>query len=543
LSTASLIFQCLKSNTYFYALQIIFLEDHAIQKIRQLSLHVEVRGTESDGLSLQRSLPGLCQHWLIPAIDRALEDCAPASGHLSIERLEIDIGALSLENMEHDLAVMVSQALEKILREQAKLSSQFAISDIFGQIQHKTEPQAINEAFVYFLETGSLPWSFRLPAGSSLEQVILASWQAILSSSENFYVATETYMRVLASATVRRRLVRQFSPVLLADFLALLSPAGKRIMDEVIPLLHSSDEFPADTKHFEQLLWETVFARVAARKVMSSVELIDETWDALPRPAADHAALLNVLERFRPLMTHQASVTANRLNKMDTGALDRLKPGFPRHTKRGSSGQVEPGSSNFVEPGSPRHPSPLSPKLFESQNTSISVSQHPDAGEGLFIDNAGLVILHPFLPQFFAALGIAAEDKLLQPERALGLLHFLTTGQCIAPEYELVLPKILCNMPLGAPVDSDMALTAAEQAEAAALLQAVIRNWQALRNTSPDGLRGEFLLRPGKMSVRNDDWLLQVESRTCDILLEQLPWGIAMIKLPWMAKMLWVEWR
>jgi hypothetical protein len=64
-----------------------------------------------------------------------------------------------------------------------------------------------------------------------------------------------------------------------------------------------------------------------------------------------------------------------------------------------------------------------------------------------------------------------------------------------------------------------------------------------LRNTSPDGLRGTFLLRPGKVSLRNDDWLLQVEARTCDILLEQLPWGIGMIKLPWMEKMVWVEWR
>jgi hypothetical protein len=46
------------------------------------------------------------------------------------------------------------------------------------------------------------------------------------------------------------------------------------------------------------------------------------------------------------------------------------------------------------------------------------------------------------------------------------------------------------------------------------------------------------------MLMREDgDWVLQVEANTADILLDQLPWGISMIKLPWMGMMLWVEWR
>src|SRR5262249_41296575 len=110
--------------------------------------------------------------------------------------------------------------------------------------------------------------------------------------------------------------------------------------------------------------------------------------------------------------------------------------------------------------------------------------------------------------------------------------------------YELILPKILCNVPLETPVESNLELTPAEREEAAALLEAVIRHWEALRNTSVDGLRGTFLIRPGKVSLRDDgDWLLQVESKSYDILLDQLPWGIGMIKLPWMERMLWVEWR
>ena len=51
------------------------------------------------------------------------------------------------------------------------------------------------------------------------------------------------------------------------------------------------------------------------------------------------------------------------------------------------------------------------------------------------------------------------------------------------------------------------------------------------------------MLRPGKLTLRGDrDWLLQVESSGCDVLLDQLPWSISTIRLPWMESLLWVEW-
>jgi hypothetical protein len=179
-------------------------------------------------------------------------------------------------------------------------------------------------------------------------------------------------------------------------------------------------------------------------------------------------------------------------------------------------------------------------KVFKNKQPSLS--SHPEAQSGLYLDNAGLVLLHPFLPQLFNALAIADGEMLLQAERALGLLHFLATGQTSAPEYELVLPKVLCNVALTEPVAA-IAMTADEIEEAEALLMAVVRHWDVLKNTSIDGLRGTFLLRAGKIRQLNDgDWLLQVESKSFDILLEQLPWGFGAVKLPWMPKMLWVEW-
>ncbi|WAK03977.1 contractile injection system tape measure protein [Methylobacter sp. YRD-M1] len=191
-----------------------------------------------------------------------------------------------------------------------------------------------------------------------------------------------------------------------------------------------------------------------------------------------------------------------------------------------ASGAEQSASASGIKPGAPAGTSNVM------------------ASENIYINNAGLVLLHPFLPQFFRALNIVVDDQLIAPDRALSLLHFLGTGQLVAPEYELVLPKVLLNLALETPVDTNTLLTAEETEEATALLEAVIRHWAALKGTSDDGLRGTFLIRPGKISLRDDgDWRLQVENKAYDILLDQLPWGIGMIKLPWMHRMLWVEWR
>jgi len=122
-------------------------------------------------------------------------------------------------------------------------------------------------------------------------------------------------------------------------------------------------------------------------------------------------------------------------------------------------------------------------------------------------------------------------------------LHYLATGLQFAPEYDLLVPKVLCNLPLDAPLNSQIGLTDAEKEECTALLEAVVRHWSALGHSAIENLRGSFLVRPGKLSQREGEHLLHVETRSYDVLLDQLPWGLGLVKLPWMQRSLWVEWR
>jgi hypothetical protein len=171
----------------------------------------------------------------------------------------------------------------------------------------------------------------------------------------------------------------------------------------------------------------------------------------------------------------------------------------------------------------------------------------PEEGvTGLFVNQAGLVILHPFLLPYFEAVGLldgeVFRDEAAQ-QTAIYLLHYLATRQTDAPEYELVLPKLLCGWPLNEPVRREPALPDAALTEAEHLLQTVIDYWEVLKSTSPDGLREGFLQRGGKLTqLFEGDWRLQVEQQAIDVLLSRLPWGFNVVKLPWMESMIMVEW-
>jgi Contractile injection system tape measure protein len=171
--------------------------------------------------------------------------------------------------------------------------------------------------------------------------------------------------------------------------------------------------------------------------------------------------------------------------------------------------------------------------------------------DGIFIDNAGLVLLWQYLPQLFKALGWV-EGKGWRDEetahQAVRLLAYLVQGESDTEtwEYDWTLNKILCGLPLDTVIKQSDPLSIEAKEMADNLLKAAISHWTILKNTSPAGLRAMFLQRSGKLSQRpeGDGWRLQVERKTEDILLERLPagWGYSVVRLPWMTDMVFVEW-
>jgi hypothetical protein len=471
--------------------------------VRRQTLDIRASGTQADGLALQHRLPALCRNELGPALEQALDRLAPLDRHVRIERLEVDAGALRAAELDQHFAAAVAQAVERRLREWLAATGDADASDASDPAQPASDAQHIVEALVEFLRTGLLPWHFHLPRGQSLEQRVDAQLLADVEAPPGWRLALVDVLRARES---RRRLVGQFSAAFLHRLLRFIGGSGRRMGAEAGGTAVDAGQW-TDWRGFGTTDWLAAFEAVVAGRTLG-VEAPAGA-DLPPRGSRRPG---DALLAAGPAPTRP---DANAMRNDDDALRDRL------------SG--EPALDRSIPPAGDR--------------ATAGRSDRIDLDEGLFVDLAGLVLLHPFLHRLFERLEIADAQAIVHPDRALCLLHFVATGQPFAPEYELAVPKVLCGLPLEAAVDSHAAPSAVECEEATAMLGAVIRHWDALGRTSQDGLRGSFLARPGKLSRRDDgDFVLQVEPSSIDILLSRLPWAIGPIKLPWMRQLLWVEW-
>lgn len=192
----------------------------------------------------------------------------------------------------------------------------------------------------------------------------------------------------------------------------------------------------------------------------------------------------------------------------------------------------------------PRPPAAARPSAVEA------APPEPDVGETMYVGNAGLILFNPFLPRFFERLGLFSEGRdgvqriagLEPASRAVHLLQYLIDQRCDRREPDLALNKLLCGVPIAAPVAKRIEPTAEELAICDGLIQAMIENWPAMKGTSPAGLRETFLQREGRLRRGEDKWALDVERKTVDVLVEQIPWSWAIVYHRWMPDALHVTW-
>lgn len=172
--------------------------------------------------------------------------------------------------------------------------------------------------------------------------------------------------------------------------------------------------------------------------------------------------------------------------------------------------------------------------------------------ETVEVNNAGIMLLGPYLPMIFDRLNYLSEgrrefkDKNTQV-RAIFLLQYLLCGEEREyPETELFLNKLLVGMTDNEqPLPRTVQLTQEEMNMAVQMMDAVRSNWEKMRHASPRAFEEAFLRRKGHLSYDEErrGWILRVEERAYDILLDSIPWNFKICKTPWMEEPIMVEWR
>lgn len=164
----------------------------------------------------------------------------------------------------------------------------------------------------------------------------------------------------------------------------------------------------------------------------------------------------------------------------------------------------------------------------------------------IFINNAGLIILAPYLGVLFEKCGLM-KDSIFKDDdckyKGVQLLAYAASGTSDMDEQDLIINKVLCGLEITAVVQTAVELDDTDKATVDSLLNAVTQQWSALKETSIEGLRSSFLQREGRLEEEGNQFFLRVEQKAFDMLLDQIPWNITKIKLSWMQKILEVIWR
>lgn len=165
------------------------------------------------------------------------------------------------------------------------------------------------------------------------------------------------------------------------------------------------------------------------------------------------------------------------------------------------------------------------------------------------VNNAGLVLLSPWLPRLFVILGYLNEDRrdLKDDEsriRAIFLLQYIVYGE--EREYretELAFNRLLVGLSQHIPIPKQLPLTSEEKQTADSMVAGIKANWPSMDGTSVRGFRQSFIARSGTLEQQEERWLLTMEEKIHDILLESIPWSFRQIRFPWLKKYVQVIWH
>lgn len=445
----------------------------------------------------------LLNNEVLPRLEQYLDTVELTNQHVQFNHLNLNLENLSEGSFEKEFSGIVLQAFRESV-EQERAPSTKEPENV--SIKYTEEQIALN-SFLFFLETGRLPW-WSEKSGGILKEEKLS--EIMTRSAPDFHPQLANLLS--RNKLAFERLISQFSVEFIFDAVKIQKYHPKdQLKGELLRLLH----------HFvgEAPLKSVVLSAPMQNAIKEIVRQIFQR-DEFPSVRA----LQEIFEKFSPA-----------LNQNDQTELEELL--VKMNLTIVADTAVKPVEKEFGKTEND--------KETASETSAKSALEKPEE-EGIFLKNAGLVLLHPFFESFFNDFDLLSGAQFKDSDSqtlAVHLLHYLATKDEFAAEYDLGMEKFLCGWDPELPIAKDVPLNQAMKDETEMLLGAAIRHWSALKNTSPDGLREGFLQRDGKLVVNDFQNRLIVENKGQDVLLSYLPWGYAVFKLPWMKSPLYVEWQ
>jgi hypothetical protein len=509
-------------------------------------------------------------------LDRCCTELGAPDRVQRIESLVVDLGRIDPDDLEHDLL----EKLGPLLRE--ALAARIREADEQTALRGE-DPEVISrlELVAFFATTGNLPWWADTTRPRLLDEALGLLLQRAARPLAALVRALERErgaLRRIVRSSGDARLWSLFDALVASSRLSLperpaelgallgahraitgATPSGFKAQVWTGALQTAClSEIPSDGPVG---FWRDALARIALEAGVTFRALVSGLPAALGQSPSTWPGALGAVEQSRAvLVTEEPRAARRALVSGLPAALGQSPSTWP-----GALGAVEQSRAELVteEPRAAREDRPVDPAEAggidvkragpaerrralpripeEEPRIELAYADSDDA----YVENAGIVVLWPFLGHLFERLGLLADTKLRDRRalhRAAGLLQHLATGGLEPAEHQLPLIRVLCGMETTEVFDFGPPITEAEAEECTNLLRSAIASAPILNEMSIEGFRGSFLIRKGAIGARDDTWLLRVERATHDVVLDRCPWGMSWVKLPWMEAPLCVEW-
>ncbi len=475
--------------------------------IRKQVFDLQYNG-KSDGIALRKEAEKLLKERLLPGIEQLINAHVAGDKVLYIDQLNIDV---SLDGQDWDY-----QFLDKVIDSiETELLKKIQDNSSTGIISTK---QRFTDLLAFYFLNGYLPWWGAINSHTEWEEQLKSFLQDIPGKYD-----IQKLVTVFQVQTARARAALNLKDKFFWQLIEVLNPEQST----------SFYNWRKDYKIFIEAIsiakWRDMISLKYKEAVLKALATIDTNQDIINKEFTD--SIVMELESI-PYNSIKNVFSVPLSNQPLTKILSELKD------KEAAGKQVKKKTAPSDDDKSEKKTDQVKEKEKSSDKDVLKV----DENEGIYIQNAGLVIVAPYLSMLFKKLGLVQDNQITDIARAIALMSYIVSDNEEYEEFETVLNKILAGVDIEVPLPAKHILTQDEKNEVTELLQAVIGYWEILKNTSVEGLRVSFLQREGKLFFENESWNLQVQQQSYDMLLQHLPWNISMIKLPWMKHLLNVNW-
>lgn len=468
---------------------------------------------------------------------------------IQIEKLNLDLSVTN-ELDFNNLKIEIMDQFQKQIGKQ--MEQGFPDTKHYNLINNKEK--RLNE-FFGFLETGTNSWwaapkdRFDIPTTNPFEEI---------STDKTFGFKLRN---ALQSRPVRIRFIKQLSDdqiyhILKNTFLletgasAAASKNSIRIKDNMKASIAQSRL----ALHQRNLIWDIVLSELlkhnestVKEKLLYLISSFDAVRKYNPAFVAEHLNKQITNRSVLEVLPNLANEVLTLTTVLEQKALEIVqknsnKTSIPSDfSKTGkttvSEDKKDPKMNSVLNANETTEEEILQSPLF--LNDEIV----PEVPANHYVNNAGLLLIHPFLKQLFVNCELLnKENTINDPEVAAHLLHYIATAQEQDYEHEMVFEKLLCNIPINQTINRNIILSEALKKHSNEMLQAALDNWPVMKNSSIALLQNEYLQRPGKIILTGDHPKVLVERKTQDILLDKITWNIGIVKLAWKNKIIFVDW-